>query len=294
MSVVRLIVCLAFFPFIAFSQFPSTDIFLGSLRTEKGMPSIDSVVNVTSRPGYDNQPSFDSSGNALYFVSIGEDRQADIFAYSTMKHSLSRVTHTPESEYSPTVMPGGRHLSSVVVEMDSTQRLWKFPLSTGKAEPVLRSVKGVGYHCWIDSATVALFILGDTTNTLEVATLSSEALYTVADHVGRCIKRIPGQMKISYVEKVSENDWWITAFDLASRKSQRIVKTVEGSEDYVWMSGGSLLMGYGSKVYYWNPEVGPGWEECADLSKWEVKGITRLVVDDARDAIAVVGEDGSK
>ena len=42
--------------------------------------------------------------------------------------STTRVTNTPESEYSPTVTPDGAHISVIRVEADGTQRLWRFTI----------------------------------------------------------------------------------------------------------------------------------------------------------------------
>src|SRR5881394_3042302 len=104
-------------------QPPSTDIFLAPLSIEDGRPVIGSPVNVTNRPGYDNQPSFTPDGHALLFTSIHDDGQSDIYRYDLATKEITRVTNTPESEYSATVMPGNQRFSVVRVEMDSTQRL---------------------------------------------------------------------------------------------------------------------------------------------------------------------------
>ena len=72
----------------------------------------------------------------------------------------TRVTNTPESEYSPTVTPDGAHISVIRVEADGTQRLWRFTLDGRSPELVLTDVKPVGYHAWVDDHTLALFVLG--------------------------------------------------------------------------------------------------------------------------------------
>src|SRR6266550_6831098 len=124
---------------------PSTDIFLVPLSIEDGRPVVGMPINVTNRPGYDNQPSFTPDGRAFLFTSIHDGGQSDIYRYDLASKQITRVTTTPESEYSATVMPGGERFSVVRVETDSTQRLWSFALNGSDPKVVLEALKPVGY-----------------------------------------------------------------------------------------------------------------------------------------------------
>src|SRR5262245_22840029 len=144
---------------------PDMEIFLatlGNLRTlgtTEG-PQVIRPVNITNSPGYDNQPSFTPDGRSILFTSIRGGSQTDIYRYSISSREVSRVTDTPESEYSPTVTPDRAHISVIRVEADGTQRLWQFTLDGKEPQLVLPDVKPVGYHAWIDAQTLALFVLG--------------------------------------------------------------------------------------------------------------------------------------
>jgi Tol biopolymer transport system component len=81
-------------------------------------------VNITNSPGYDNQPSFAPDGGAIFFTSVrGGGTQTDIYRYDLASAAITRVTSTPESEYSPTVTPDGAHLSVIRVEADGAAQL---------------------------------------------------------------------------------------------------------------------------------------------------------------------------
>ena len=45
-------------------------------------------VNITNRSGYDNQPSFSKDEKSIYFTSIRNDKQADIYLYNIKSNLL--------------------------------------------------------------------------------------------------------------------------------------------------------------------------------------------------------------
>ena len=132
------------------------------------------------------------------------DGQTDIYRYDIPAGRISRVTQTPESEFSPTVTPDGAHISVVRLEADGTQRLWSVIPSGPKIETalVLADVKPVGYHAWIDERTVALYILGERGQpaTLQVADTQTGKTELVATGIGRSIQRMPSG-QISFVQR---------------------------------------------------------------------------------------------
>ncbi|HEX8185080.1 MAG TPA: hypothetical protein VF747_10025, partial [Blastocatellia bacterium] len=227
---------------------PGTDIFIAGLGQQQSRFKIGKPVNITKRPGYDNQPKFLPDGKSLFFTSIREDKQADIYRYDIAKGATTRLTVTAESEYSATVTPDGKHFSVIRVEADSTQRLWKFPLKGGSPVLVLEKIKPVGYQAWVDEKTVLLFVLG-TPNTLQLVDVPTEKAETIITDVGRSLYRAPRQEKVSFVHKVSADEWIIKEMDMKSRKIVPIIKALPSSEDYAWAPGGVLLMAKGSKLF---------------------------------------------
>src|SRR5918996_1347355 len=97
---------------------PSTDVYIASLKTSGDRLVVGKPENISASPGYDNQPFFAPDGRTLYFTSARGDvsskcgtPQTDIYKYDLQTRGVARVTETPECEYSPTVMPDGKHLS---------------------------------------------------------------------------------------------------------------------------------------------------------------------------------------
>jgi WD40 repeat protein len=264
----------------------ATDIFLIDLGTGSGGKlKLSQPVKISTSAGYNNQPSFMPDGKSILYASI-RDKQADVYRYDLRAASTTQVTDTPESEYSPTLMPDGKSLSVVRVEADGTQRLWKFPLAGGSPALILEKIKPVGYHLWIDQNTLALFVLGKT-NTLQLVDLKSGKTEWVADNPGRILRRVPHQNKFSFVHKVSDQEWLIKIFDLKTRSVATFIKTFPGAEDYAWTPNGVLLMANGSKLFA-HKESDWAWVELADFSSAGLRNITRIAVSPKGDRIAVV------
>jgi WD40 repeat protein len=271
---------------------PATDIFVIDLGSGSGGKlKLGQPVKISTWAGYNNQPSFFPDGRSLLYTSI-RDKQADIYRYDLRTASTGQVTDTPESEYSPTLMPDGKSISVVRVEADGTQRLWKFPVGGGSPALVLEKIKPVGYHLWVDQNTLALFVLGKP-NTLQLVDLKSGKAEWIADNPGRILRRVPHQDKFSFVHKVSDQEWLIKTFDLRSRSVATFIKTFPGAEDYAWTPSGVLLMANGSKLFA-RKESDWAWVELADFSSAGLKNITRIAVSPKGDRIAVVARSDAR
>ncbi len=263
---------------------PSSDIFIADLRTD-GKLKVGQPVKITSDAGYNNQPSFLPDGQSIPYTSIKE-KQADIYRYDLRGGATSQITKTPESEFSPTLTPDGKFISVVRVEADGTQRLWKFPLASGAPSLVLENIKPVGYHLWLDDSTLALFVLGKP-NTLQLVDQRTGKAEVIADNPGRILRRVPNENKLSFVHKVSDQEWLIKTFDLGTRSVATFIKTFPGVEDYAWTPKGVLLMANGSKLFA-RTKSDWAWVEIADFSNLGLKNISRLAVSPKGDRIALV------
>jgi WD40-like Beta Propeller Repeat len=263
---------------------PASDIFIIDLKSE-GKLKLGQPIKITNEAGYNNQPSFLPDGQSILYTSI-RDKQADIFRYDIRGGSTTQITRTPESEYSPTLMPDEKSISVVRVEADGTQRLWKFPLTGGEPSLILENIKPVGYHLWIDDHTLALFILGRP-NTLQLADTRTAKADFVIDHPGRILRRIPREEKFSFVHKVSDQEWLVKSYDLRARAVSTIIKTFPGVEDYAWTPSGLLLMARDSKLFF-REKSDWAWVEIGDFSNDGLRNITRIAVSPNGDRIAVV------
>ena len=257
---------------------PATDIYLADLRVDHGRVSVGAPVNVTARPGYDNQPFFLPDGRAFLYTSIREDSQADIYRYDIARRTSVRLTTTRESEYSPTPLPDGRGFSVVRVEADST-----------RPRLVLDSIKPVGYHAWRDAHTLVLFVLG-TPPTLQIADARTPGSHgaIVASNIGRSLQRVPRSRTIAFVQRDSVAGNWITEVNPQTKAVTPLVRALDGTDFFTWTPGGIALAARGTKLYQWNPRRGQEWEEVADFAAAGLTNVTRLAVSPNGDRLAIV------
>ena len=275
---------------VANGQAPDADIFLVSLARTGDQLTVTAVRNLTSRPGYDNQPNWSTDGRTLFFTSVREGEQADIYRLDPAGTAAPvRVTLTaPESEYSATPIPRRNAISVIRVERDSTQRLWSVPLDGSAGAVVLERIKPVGYHTWANDTLLALFVLGSP-NTLQLASTTTGRADTIVTGIGRSL-HTTREGQVSFVHKVSNDEWWLTLLDPATRQLRRLVRMPSRVEDYAWTPDGLALVGEGSVLKVFDPRRGGAWMPVADLAAYGLRGITRLSVSPRGDAIAVVAQ----
>ena len=270
-----LLLIIAFTSATAQTAPPSTDIYLVSINADNEIVAPEGPSNLTFRNGYDNQPHFTPDGQYLLYTSYREG-QTDIYRIELATRQSSQVTTTPESEYSPTVLPAGNGFAVIRVEADGTQRLWRFGMDGWDAKLLLEDVKPVGYQAWIDESHVALFVLGEPP-TLQIASLNTGEAALSAESIGRSLHRTPGTDRISFVHKVDDDTWVIKSLDPVTGSIEDIMPTLPGREDYAWLPDGNLLMGDGERLYLGIPLLG-SWHLLHDFAPAGFNEITRIAV----------------
>ncbi len=266
---------------------PGSDVHLVPLARSAQGWRLGAPQNVTDRDGYDNQPRFLPGASAFLYTSI-RDGQADIYLYDVAAAETRRLTDTVESEYSPTPLPSALGFSTVRVEADGTQRLWGFDTDGRNPQLLLPDVQPVGYHGWLSSSRLGLFVLG-APPTLQLAELGLSEVQTVAESIGRSIHLTPDGGSLSFIAKHSDSDWSIDLLDLESSARRRLIETRPGNEDFTWLPDGQLLMGDGARLYTADPRSEtPQWEALESLSGNGLDGITRLDVSDDGHWLALV------
>ena len=262
---------------------PGTDVFLVEVRRAEGTLSLGAAVNLTARPGYDNQPSFSADGRLLYYSTIGADGHADVCRIQLSDRSRRCWETTPESEYSPADAPMGG-VSVVRVERDSTQRLWRLR-DDGPPELLLPGLAPVGYYAWLDASRLLAFVLGSPP-TLVLADLRTGERHVLATDIGRSIQRAPAG-GVSFLQRDGAS-WLVRRYDPGSGALLSVARGLDGSDFHAWLPDGTLLMAVRNKLFAWQKGQ---WAEVAAFDDPAQQQVTRLATSlDGRWLAFVSGE----
>lgn len=272
---------------------PSTDIYLVPLSAGLGSMKAAKPAVVSNVAGYDNQPMFSADGSRILFSANHDGKQFDIYAFDRATGRAAQLTRTPENENSPTFLPAGLGdaggFSVVQTEMDKTQRLYRFDAQGRNPQLLLSDIKPVGYHAWIDSDRLGLFVLGQP-NSLQLASVKTGKGEVIAGGIGRSLHRIPGTRAISFVHREPSGEFWIKLIDVDSKKIDLLTRVVDGNSerDMAWMPDGkTILMSGGTKIYSWSRGAA-GWTEVFDAAAHGLGAVSRLAVSPKGDAVAIV------
>lgn len=273
----------------AAAQAPDTEIWLAPLSRAGGGLTVDEPVNVTNRPGYDNQPWFLPDGRAFLFVAQ-HDGQTDVFRYDLRRRTAARLTSTPESEYSPMLTPDGTAITVVRVEADSSQHLWLFSRAGAAIRRAPGDVVAVGYYGRTDDRSYVMF-LADSVQSLVISDLRRGRVTRVGRRLaGSAPQRIPRSRDVSVVRIDSGRGRWIERLDLKSGRLTPIVATRGDSPHYAWTKRGTILMAEGSAIFEFDPRRDASWRQIAAFTAPGLQRISRLALSPAQDRLAIVSE----
>ncbi len=266
-------------------QPPGAEIYLLDLTIKKSNVTVTNPQNITNRTGYDNQPFFHPDKSLLYFTSAKADGKTDLIEYNYKTKESGNLTNTPEREYSPTVTPDKKFISCIIQRDNGVQDLGKYPIDGGEPVTLINTLT-VGYHAWINSENLLLFVLGDTL-TLHQYELNSKRDVIIAKSIGRSLHKIPKTSTMSFVHKVSAQEWLIKKVS-DDGSIETIIATLPGREDLTWTPDGKILMSDGKKLYYYQPGKVATWQEIEMPTAMPNGTITRLSINSKGNKLAIV------
>jgi len=260
-------------------QLPNTDVYMATVKNFGTKPQMTSLSYLSSynKDGYNNQAKLFAYDKIYLTSAIDTHKITDIYKIDLNDHELSQVTDTEQiSEFSPTPSPIKDHFSVVRIEADgTTQTLWLYPDNqSNKGYRVLRKLGNVGYHCWINEDSVALFLTG-TPHTLAIAQLSTGKTEVIADDIGRCLK-YDGNENVYFVHKVQTDLWLLKSYHLFEKRMNTLCQMPSNREDFELLPNGNFITGDGPTIKTFNPEKDSSWVVAFDLSDQNIMNINRV------------------
>ncbi len=269
---------------VAKAQLPNTDLWLFTIGVDKLKQSIlKEPLNITNREGYDNQPSFSEDSKRIYYVSVREDKQADIYFYDIGARKNVPFTKTRVSEYSPTLVDEGRFIASVVVEADSSQRIHFINTASGLDDKKF-DMDSVGYFTFLNSDTVIYYKLTNP-HSLRYYIKSTKEDKWLADSPVRTFRAI-NRHTLIYGTKDSTHVIFYT-YNFLLRKAAKYTEYPSVNEDVVWHPSLGLLKSEDNRLMRYDISK-QSWILLYDLSSFGIKKISRFVFDPKNKYLVVV------
>ena len=278
-----------FFTITISAQLPETDIWLFKIEKKEGKYSYANPLNITNTPGYDNQPIFSKDNKAIYYVTIKETNQAEIYSYHISNKARVRITHTPESEYSPTLNSENDLMSCVVVLLDSSQQIYNYDL-TGKVAPMalskgISNTDSVGYFTWLNKDSILYYKLTEP-HSLRAWDIITNKDVWICNNPTRSFKKIRNTSHFIYAIKDSvETQFRI--YNPTLRESKLYASYPSLNEDFIWHPELGLIKSENADLMFYNNQTGK-WDVLFSFSNLGIKKITRFVFDSKTKQLAIV------
>ncbi len=268
------------------AQTGNSEVFVFELKNVNGKTSVSNPVNISASPGYDNQPSFGIDGDTVLFTSIRNGRSPDIYEYSLLDQTLTQLTDSAESEYTPRARD--KNTVTFVREGEGQEMsVFTYDRTTKSVSAALKNREPVAYYDWNTDGGALVWIRYASMAHYVVPSKGLNVFVT--DRVlPSTPHNIPGTLKFSFLHRQGNDEVWIKEFDPETRAVRPIVLTKDSKVDYCWLADGSILMGSGTMLYRFDQKSDKDWVLYADLSGFGLKEITRLAASKDGRMIAVV------
>ena len=280
-----------------FGQSKSSEIWLIDLNETEVKVTAKNETRITNNDFYDNQPCFSKDGSMIWYASMPDTAQSDIYSYNLKLKETKQVTNTPESEYQPYPIPFYRDKLSIVrVDVDGAQRFYQIKMDGTEPATLLPNEDSVAYYCWMNDTTLGMYMLNGVGGALHQYDLIPQQSILIMPNggFGRCLAKIPYSDNLSYVLFNSDHKVYLMKYDFVDQKRSIIIEMPEGVEDYAWAPSGKLFSSSKGKLLYYDLKSESGkWTELTDFSK-TIGNFYRMCISPKGDKIAVVSYKGAR
>ena len=288
--------CIGFaLSFLAAAQPNTTEIWLVDILEKEGKTVAVNPYRMTQNEHYDNQPCFSRDGQFLYYASMPDTTQSDLYEFHIRKKVIRQITNSPESEYQPMPIPYDKNkISAIRVEMEKTQKLYEFSLDGSYGDYLTPNEDSVAYYCWINDTTIGAYMLNGKGGFLQQFDMVPQQAIILADGgFGRCLAKIPGTAMLTYVLKSAGTNT-LMQYDMTNEERMPILIFPEGVEDFCW--GPNRMVYCADKGNIWmydTKDENAKWVSIADFSE-AIGDFYRLAMSPAGDKMALVSYKGPK
>lgn len=264
-------------------QIPSSSIYLVQ---PLGMVS-DSIIYGTPQyltnfnpKGYNNHPFFVDEDRLIISSKMPDEAEPDLYELNTAAETLKKLTQTISGEYSISAIPGSTQWTFIRqenYENETLIRVWEFPTDDGIiGRPIFPHLTNTGYHCWLNSNQIVLFMV-EGTNRLVLTDTNGLSFTTITEYPGRCFKILPNG-NLLYWSEIPEEGPMLKIFNPNTLSSLPLTRPIGAVQDFE-VAEESIMMAKGKKIFKmdWTQEV-PVWKEFFNFDWLPESKITRIAL----------------
>jgi len=260
-----------------FSQLPETELFLANVEIKNNLIKIKSTEKISNHKGYNNQPGFINNDEEILFTAdIEGNSKTHICSYNIKAKKIKHLSITNTSEYSAQVLPNQKDFSVVMVEEDSTQRIWAFDLLKGQNKSCLsQQTDSVGYYTWLGKDSLLYYKL-TAPHSLHALNIKTNQDVWLCNNPTRSFKKVSATTFFYVIHEEKENTIYL--FDTRTKKANPFATdNISANQDYSWNATLGLLKSEAGKIYRYSIDT-KVWAELADFTSFGVKKITRFTI----------------
>tara|TARA_R110000787_G_scaffold86285_3_gene183991 strand:- start:6894 stop:7769 length:876 start_codon:yes stop_codon:yes gene_type:complete len=267
----------------------NTEVFVMDLEFSENGFNVDNFKNISNNPGYDSQPFFIDNEQIAYAKTY--DNQTDIAEFHLKNESQINLSETKiGGEYSPQKIPNSNNYAAVRLDTTGLQRLYKYDSNTKQSSLLVENLQ-VAYYSFYDENRLLSSVLSGANLDLVYSDLSKKSNDTLLVKVGRSIHKVPNTINtMSYTSVNDEGNMDVYQLDITTLESFFVDQLPVGIEDHIWLDESTLLIGSLDKLFLLDLFGNGDWKLVADLSKYNIKDITRLAVSPDGSKLAMVAE----
>ncbi|HKC67023.1 MAG TPA: hypothetical protein VKG26_02250 [Bacteroidia bacterium] len=273
--------------FKVFAQLPETELFLATIEIKNNLIKVKSAEKISNHKGYNNQPCFINNDDKILFTSdIESNSKTHICSYNIKSKKIERLSITNTSEYSALLVPNQKDFSVVMVEEDSTQRIWAFDLlKGGNKSCISQQTDSVGYYTWLGKDSILYYKL-TSPHSLHALNIKTNQDVWLCNNPTRSFKKVSSTTFFYVIHEDAQNIVYI--FDIRTQKATPFANdNVSANQDYIWHNTLGLLKSEGAKIYRYSPDT-KVWAELVDFSSFGIKKTTRFSISANGKYIALV------
>lgn len=274
-------------------RLPDSDIYLVQLSQQNGAIKFDTVKLMAKWDEYDNQPSFSTSSDMIYYSSLRDHNLTDICIYFFNGDNDGPFIETgSSSEFSPMELPTGDGISLVRENLDGTLQIWKYTSNGDDPVCLTPDIKNAGFYCWLNNNQMIIRREGkNKTSRLELYNLDTKDTALISEAPGISLYKVPNENSVYFIDKTKPFHC-LMKYNADTMKKDSLATVPNDIDDFAANVYGDVWIISNGKLLSWSPATPDKWNMIHELTGELKRGYRLAISRDMKWMAIVVKEKG--